>query len=386
MHWPEPLKDETLYSWLARLARINAVTSGLSLCNRMADSCATSIMDTRFNLASLCEKSGGCLGKPDRALRLMTPFHVAAHLGEVKAVSITDIESGIQTFDLTATEFGGFCRWRICPDCMTEDITEAGVAWWHRSHQLPTSLVCAIHGSLLQRFDVKRHRLHERFLLPIDLGSACLEEAAPMDIAQQRFWHELAQMGAAALQDISESPPLDTIRDALIAGLHQQGLVTRGGNLRRDDYLKTFGSRIGSISAPGLFKRCGAILEPMALVHGLWPGQRTQEPLIRLFLVHWLYGSWHRFRERCAWETVLGTKELAAERNEARRSSEISSNVRDAHRATCLAFLENEGDPSRGDFWRANPLCMRWLKRYDEAWLDVLFPLVKGKSGQKVLF
>lgn len=38
---------------------------------------------------------------------------------------------------------------RFCKTCVEEDLKSYGIAYWHRSHQLPTSLVCVKHRSFL---------------------------------------------------------------------------------------------------------------------------------------------------------------------------------------------------------------------------------------------
>lgn len=382
MIWPKPLGDETLYSWLARTARLNAMSSDLAFCDALTGTRSTSIMDAPFNLLMLCEKVAGCLGAPADALRQMTAFHVAANLGNFEDGCIQRIESGAQTFDLTASAFGGFCRWRVCPACMQSDIAEAGVAWWHRAHQLPTSLICSIHGCLLQRFDVKRHRIHEQFILPGDLSGDLGEDQSALVLQNRNFWQEIARIGSDALQDGSHTSTQITAASSFIAGLQQRGLVTRGGNLRRREYVEAFEGKIGYLFMPSMFKRAKTFLEPMSLISGFWPTRNRTEPMLKMLLVWWLYGSWHQYRERCHWESILGLSESQLNRGFLGKTLDD----REEHRGVCRMFMENSEDPTRSGLWRLCPHSLRWLRRWDSEWLDDKLPLVPVRRGRRTLF
>lgn len=386
MIWPEPLRDETLYSWLARTARLNAVSGDLAFCDELTGTRATSIMAARFNLSVLCKKSAGVLGNPANVLRRMTAFQVAANLGDVEKGCIQGIAAGTQTFDLTASAFGGVCRWRFCPECLKDDIAEIGVAWWHRAHQLPTTLVCTVHGTALHWLDVKRHRVYERFVLPTDGDIGPTLNLATITSGNPDLWKALAALGRDALEGREAPPSVSIIHHALVAGLHQQGLITRMGNLRRDEYLAQFAHHIGSLRAPGLLKRLDTAVEPLSLVHGIWPGRQGRQPLIRLLLVYWLYGSWQSYLARCHWESVLGPDRRSA--LVAGDASPIAPSNESAnrHREICQKFLAEHVPPSRSAFWRAHPASLRWLKRYDATWLNFHFPLGSQKGRQRDLF
>lgn len=343
-------------------------------------------MDAPFNLAVLREKSGGCLGGSTAVLCRMTAFHVAAAVGDVEAEVLKRVATGDQAFDLTADVFGGMCRWRFCPQCLQTDIAEAGVAWWHRAHQLPTSIVCAEHGCSLLWLDVKRHRAHERFILPTDQNGLPVLNMAAIAAENPGLWTALAKLGRDALDDQAEPPSALDVHGALIAGLHQQGLLTRGGNLRRDDFMASFSLRIGRISAPGILRRMDAVVEPLSLVHGIWPGGRSRPTLIRLLLVHWLFGTWRSFLQRCNWERLWGAVSLPEVVAEKAQEPIRSDGLRNKHRDVCRAFQAEFPSASRSAFWRTCPASLRWLKRYDAAWLEFHFPGGGPKGLQHDLF
>ncbi len=386
MMWPYPLRDETLYSWLARTARLNAVSNDMAFCDWLTGTQSTSIMDAPFNLLMLSKKSSGSLGSASQILHQMTAFHVAGALGDVLASDLMEMAAGTRRFDLMAEALGGMCRWRFCTECRMDDIAEAGLAWWHREHQLPTSLVCAIHGIALHWLDVKRHRIHERFILPTDGDVGSTLSLASVTSEDPLLWKALAALGREALDGRGELPSRSAIRDALVAGLHQQGLITPGANLRRDEYLAKYVQRIGRISAPGLLKRVDSVVEPLSLMHGIWPGRYGGQPLLRLILVHWLYGSWRSYLGRCNWEAVLGVDRRTAPETLNAIPVVLLEESPKSHRDVCLAFLAKQAGASRSAFWRSHPGSLRWLSRYDADWLNFHFPASIQRVVQRQLF
>lgn len=386
MMWPYPLRDETLYSWLARTARLNALSSDLAFCDWLAGTQSTSIMNASFNLPMLSEKSSGCLGSASQILQQMTAFNVAGALGDVPADDVMEVAAGTRTFDLMAEVFGGMSRWRFCPECRIDDIAEAGLAWWHREHQLPTSLVCTVHGAALHWLDVKRHRIHEQFILPTDGDVGTTLSMASVTSENPLLWNALAALGREALDDWGEMPSRSAIRNALIAGLHQQGLITPGANLRRDEYSAKYVQRIGRISAPGLLKRVDSVVEPLSLMYGILPGRYGGQPLLRLILVHWLFGSWRSYLGRCNWEAVLGADRRTAPETLNASTVVLLEESPKSHRDVCLAFLAKQAGASRSAFWRVHPGSLRWLSRYDADWLNFHFPVASQRVVQHQLF
>ncbi len=373
LHWPEAFMDETLYSWFARMARMNGVPDALEFCNDLAVSRSASIMDCRFNLVELCDRANGGLGDPARILREMTWVHLAARLGAFDSASVSSIESGIRALGLSGLFGNESMRWRACPKCMIADVRCCGVAWWHRQHQLPSSLVCARHAVPLMIFSVARYRTHERFVLPGDLEISSATMMAPVVTPRVRFWTDLAKISAEALEDMTPILHWLVVRHTFMLGLRDMGLMTRRGNLRYQDYAPSFDRYIGMIKVAGIGRRCDSPLKPSDLLAGI-SCQRKSSSLLKLFLVYWLFGSWPAFQERCRWEAVLGN----ASDEEFTGPMEELSGVKVAtpidHRAVCRDFLETSKLKTRTAFWHMHPHSHRWLKRHDAVWLDEQFP------------
>lgn len=164
---PQPLPDETLYSWIGRYHR---------------RTCGTSIADTLQRLFGISNRRlhvSGVFKRGDTAIRHLTEvcgstverfyaeFTLWYYQAAFNAVPYTGPESlvpgSVLLHDIASLsgprqkspdrrgkiisrEQVGL---RLCPACVKEDHQIFGVPYWHRCHQMPSVHACHIHGSLL---------------------------------------------------------------------------------------------------------------------------------------------------------------------------------------------------------------------------------------------
>lgn len=376
LQWPIPLPDETLYSLIARVARINGATNALALCNALALSPSLSVMDCRLDLEALCSRNGLPAGVHSTLID-MTFVRVAVHLAEVESMSAHRI------LGLADTAQGGLCRWRICPLCAESDITQFGVAYWHRQHQLPASLVCADHGAVLERFDIGRAKAHERLFLPWDLRDYPVLTQTEGLLDQREFWLGLATIGADALNDTAAPFSSQTVLRSFKIGMQHSGLVTRSGLMRKKAVANSFAQKLSGICRANALPRPDSVAGVGPLFYGI-VDSRAPKPLLRLLLVYWLFGSWGAFKERCRWEQILCSEDVTNSLS----SRDVSSTQSplEKHRAICLEYKATHENPVRADFLKNHQRTHRWLLNYDRQWLDSELPLPVHGKVQSGLF
>lgn len=376
LQWPIPLPDETLYSLIARVARINGATNALELCNALALSPSLSAMDCRLDLDALCSRNGLPAGVHSTLID-MTSVRVATHLAEVDSMSAHRI------LGLADAAQGGLCRWRICPRCAESDITQFGVAYWHRQHQLPASLICANHGAVLERFDIGRAKAHERLFLPWDLRGYPVLAPTEGLLDQREFWLGLATLGADALNDMVAPFSSQTVLRSFKIGMQHSGLVTRSGLMRNKAVANSFAQKLSGICRANALSRPDSVAGVGPLFYGI-VDSRAPKPLLRLLLVYWLFGSWGAFKERCRWEDALGVDDISGS-SSAVRPLPVGTPL-ERHRSVCLEYKSAHESPVRAAFLKAHQRSHRWLLNNDRQWLDNELPLPQFGKIQLGLF
>ena len=157
---PELCPDETIYSLLARIARMNGISHLALVGQLMGEEHPITVMGCPVNLKHFCDFTHNVYGTPHEVLHRLTLLTLAAHLGDLSASMLTGIENGTWKPKLATFAWGvqkGF-EWRICKACVARDIEVFGTAYWHRLHQLPISKYCTEHGLLLEKLDLRRIR------------------------------------------------------------------------------------------------------------------------------------------------------------------------------------------------------------------------------------
>jgi hypothetical protein len=111
---------------------------------------------------------------------------------------------------MAASRVGGGNPFRLCRSCVTEDMQQFGVAYWHRTHQLPGVYTCASHALPLMQPDAFfRHRARVSLFLPaLVLASpacAAIPVAAPHHDALSKISALSADLLASRVQPITST-------------------------------------------------------------------------------------------------------------------------------------------------------------------------------------
>lgn len=170
---------------------------------------------------------------------------------------------------------------KSCPICVKQDIYDHGVAYWHRTHQIPGITACAKHKVLLTQIDLGALlRLHYDFLpqLTQDIVSAPKKE-----ILLANFSVELLSLLETSNRII---PMTEIYRDKLA----KLGFVTKQARIRREKLMKCFVdfwqdlTRRSNSIFPASFNDYG-------FLRGLLDNKSPQHPFKHLLFASWLFDS-----------------------------------------------------------------------------------------------
>ena len=388
MIFPEHFPDETLASLWARQTRLNGYTDGCAFVDALFPSQkVASFIDTEIHFPSFCKAVGNAYGTVEAVTKAMTNLHAQVQIGELDLVELREIQNGNRVLRLGDLTFFGTTALSYCSSCVTADIAQHGISYWHRLHQLPVMLCCPEHGDRLSRFAFKRSQLHESFPLPGDaLVKSNAQEAAACRTSA--FWLNIAGVAAKLFDDPTEPCDSSTICDVFLEELRLRGLVTAGGKRRASEFEIAFKCYFSDTSAELHEQVLALVQNPRQLVRGITDASESRS-FARVMLVHWLFGEWPAFKERCRWSSILGRSQSTENGlGEGRPANAAPDDltIRAEHRQVCMDYVIGHASPSRLEFLKTNYRSFRWLLHRDRSWLDTQLPLPARQVVQLDLF
>ncbi len=239
-----PLPDETLFSWCSRYHKLAALGSHRATCQRLfGHHQIGTAHDFPARIQCLASHTLTVLGTAQEivAQRTLLPFYLP-----FRSVSLADramqamFGHGIghlkYQLGLLTSGLGASHPLKACPDCIKEDLSQFGWAYWHRSHQLPGVWTCLRHNRPLQ-LCAQKHGNIERYswILP--------EQKRMLDLVQNALlsnqddtteaWRKLAQVCEVVVSNESGSyaDPVK-LSQTLRIRLCGMGLTHPGGRVR----------------------------------------------------------------------------------------------------------------------------------------------------------
>ena len=201
---PEPYPDEALYSLLGRAFHPATGIPNEVLWRQVLGRRQCRPLDPVPSwLSALAE----ALATPVEPLRLASAFTVFPYFARFLAPAA--LEAACEALRLGAEALPVLRRYRghvapvrrlkACSDCMVEDRTRHGEAYWRLSHQLPGVLVCPVHGCALDEARMARYG-REAFRFKSPTECSLVQRDGPSGLAS--VW-----LASASVRQL-KSPPL----------------------------------------------------------------------------------------------------------------------------------------------------------------------------------
>lgn len=302
---PALLTDELLYSWLARLAAVNAMGAPRDVLQSFFD-CRTLVpsVDLPTRLLAMAQRLGGWLSfaPPDELLEAGTllpyhrPFLTAASHSRARHSLLHGDGRGLKTLmGRVANRFGANPALRSCAGCLADSWNRHGSLYWMRRHQLPGVNCCTIHGILLESVPLRARTYRQQLLLPTVTPAP--QRTIRADARQLRF----AQLS----QDLVEArlpvtPPLQR------AATYRETALTLGYGTRRGrvDFQTLAGALRRRFDDFQGFDHQARLLataaNPLGWLRPLFEKpQRLLHPICHLLLIEFLFGSVTAFATAC---------------------------------------------------------------------------------------
>ncbi len=299
---PALLPDELLYSWLARLAALNALGAPRNVLQRFFGCCTlVPSVDLPSRVLALGQRLGGWLpfATLDELLEhgTLLPYHRPFLAADIYSrvhnrLQLSD-GKGLKTLmGRVANRFGAHPTLRSCPGCLADSWSRYGSLYWMRQHQLPGVNCCAIHGTTLQRTTLQARTHRQRLLLPAFTQGTQPDGKA--DARQLRFARLSQDLVEAALPTIAPLLRAATYRGAALAlGFgtprgHVDFYALAGAIRRHFDDFEGFDHQARLLATSA---------NPLGWLRPLFDKpHRSLHPICHLLLVEFLFNSVEAFK------------------------------------------------------------------------------------------
>ena len=377
MHFPMLLPDESLYNLAARFARLNGYWNHLSATKDLIGNAkAASIANCPISYEANALENLHLYGDEHYIQHTLTTRLLARHLGEQSHSNInaTKLQPARHpdksSIYFLESIYGLNPHWRVCPECARQNSAQYSVNYWQRTHQMPTSIVCYMHGTALIESNLPRKQLHDHLWLPSE------SPIKPKDSINyiNTHWRMIAQVGHDGLQDKSEAYVANVIKQTILLALRYKGLTTNQNKLLISKFNASFDEFFGVNFRHEMRVEIG-IKNPTVLLKGI-VNEMNANALYRIILVYWLFGSWEFFKESCKWLDIFSYAETAYCSRQINKVT-CDEDILNKARKACLAYVNESIHPTRNEFNKSHYRDFNWLLRHDRAWLDKMLPIIK---------
>ncbi len=313
---PELLPDELFYSWLARLAQLNAIGSPRECLMRIfgINSIVPSV-DLPTRLLAAQQQMGDCspfetlddLLEVGTLLPYHRPFLNPAAYSRVREILVHGDGKGLKVvMGRVANRFGANPPLRSCPACLTESVTRHGCFYWMRRHQLPGVSHCSIHAIPLQALPLEARTHRQRLVLPVAVGQTPVRITS--GAGQVRFAELSEELVSEAM------PALDPHRRSATyeAATRALGFVTRRGRVDFAELASALRRRFEDFEGFEHQERLlASAASPLSWIRPLIEiPERSLHPICHLLLIEFLFGSVTVFKSAYAIHDAQGTSVL----------------------------------------------------------------------------
>lgn len=359
--------DETLYSVCARIRLANTARCDRDACRSLlGQSMTTHVEEFPVDLNHFCKVTHEDYGAPLDIINThcLTPYFFTLERAIGKR---NENARSLQTirFSLAQLSNGGSLHWRLCPTCIAREKTQLGVAYWHRQHQLPGSLMCALHETLLYECEPPAPMRHNRFLLPDEVQTHKPPNWNTVNECRE-ILSGLAHLNSSILFDRSTERDLCIARSTIWGALADRGLLSQQGKIDRKYFLRDLLQRYEPLAVLNCFANDLSASALNRLISQL-SENIIASPKQQLLLLFHLFGSWESYQSKYHWQIAF------SEANASSARQLESPSIKEQHRKRCIEMREQFPTISRTGLARASGRSFRWLLQNDSVWLDKNF-------------
>ncbi|MBF38326.1 TnsD family Tn7-like transposition protein [Idiomarina sp. UBA4520] len=234
MRLPECYPDEIIISRLIRFVTVTGI-SGSELVKQIFGSKRVSFHP--FLPAGISSLSELVSEPPDKILYQETlaslfSFFLPVHsIKFIRYLLSNNCALAYRASQLPSFASGSNLKLKSCTLCVSEDIRNYGVSYWHRVHQVPGLTSCPKHGVLLNYITLKQRQKILPGLLP---------KAGVNPVQSTKVETKVAQFTKELLHCLNKPFLLGNYHFAYLHNLSARGFVTKNGRIKRKQIIQQF--------------------------------------------------------------------------------------------------------------------------------------------------
>ncbi len=311
---PALQRDMTIYSIVAVAHRLGGRSRGKQTSQSLfGSSCAGLRHDFPSHLDEFCIRTDSVYGNPNELIENATilPFFLRFRPSEVRSEAIAlmrgeTVEPLKFVLGLPAGPSGANMPFCARGDCIREDKDLHGFSYWHRQHQLPGVFVCQNHETPVLHSNIRGDGLGRSTLFLPDDPEIVSSSKSIITELQIPLLQRLSILSAASLNNTLPNGYSPQILLATYQnGLKQQGLLTKGGQVRAIEFVKWIRDQYHSISKLEPFNRIIDELHVEGMLRLVRKPRGNFHSVCHLLLINALFGSWDKFTSVYAWEQQM---------------------------------------------------------------------------------
>lgn len=382
----KPLEDETLYSLVGRLSRLNGYKSDLTCQLLLGSYDDRKVADSEVSINKFIEATTLLYGDVWTILQRFTNYNFRNAISTplLHGENFNKWYKSIANAKISLVTLSNFeeHRWKWCPKCMGIDLDVMGFTYWRIKHQLPGVFVCSIHFTLLKEVIIPFRNRQKGFFFPNSIVSG----TEIFDSSTKTIDLCLARSLCKISEEIQNFNNIDQwqFRETIKSGFINNGMINKAGVIQPSacyEFGKYYYGLNGITETQVMAK--SKIFNKNVTSVLLGTEINLTRPLIVPMLILWLYRDWQAFKNTYEWGLVMRT-DIQVNYYEKYKLNSIDKNL---HRGNCKLFIRSYPECKRKDFWKYNPKSCKWLKSNDTNWFKKIFPpTIRTKTRQLNLF
>jgi transposase len=234
--------------------------------------------------------------------RTILPYFLPFHSLRIALLAFEAMRSGPiaglkYQLGLITSHFRANFPLKSCPDCLLQDRSEFGTAYWHRSHQLPGTWVCLKHDQILLESNLKSTSAQRfNWILPDESHIRSMVTHSPsLNIDRLRG---LASNNTQLLElPTSWHFDLSLVAQSLQKRLSSLGLASPSGRIKTNEIGPAFFAFAEPLRQTEEFQLIAstvdvATTQSRGYFHKI---QAITHPLRHILMFTWLFGDWKNF-------------------------------------------------------------------------------------------